>query len=269
MTNDAVFRDITLLSDRLNPRQPVPDDCGVMTFGDKGYFAGLQMLFYSLSGHAPLAAVNIGLTAEQAAWCVGRVRLITAQIVMPAAVYFWQSWNRPFYAQDTPYERTLFLGADCIVVGDLNPLFERTTVGPWVTAHWDGAGYPSPLPDEVYQMLPVSDRFPPELSINADVMSYSVRRDQQLLSTWKQFVAAAAADDNLRALVPWADESALHWSLQKLGRRDYIVHEPSWNRFRDSPSTSSAIEFIEWLRYSPNDIVLHFSGPSKPGRNWR
>jgi hypothetical protein len=244
--------------------------CGVITTADAGYFTGLQLLCATCAGKVPLAVFDAGLTVAQRAWCEARRARVLAmpELAMPRTERMWQTWNKPRVLRASPFRTTLWLDADCLVVGDLNPLFDRARRGPF------GVKYPYTAAtmannEELYRRFPVRLRIPEEQSANAGVLGFGRdKQAQELLASWEGMVVRAAGDPEIRALLCWEDQGALHWTIQAHGYTDAIVAQPGWNRYLWLPGRKGPEHFLQQLKIRPDDVVLHAILRPKPWKSW-
>jgi hypothetical protein len=250
-------------------REPVEAGCGVVSAADAGYFTGLQLLWAGCHPQAPLALVDLGLTAEQRAWCAGRMQVLAMPpLPIPPTVSRWQAWNKACYLRISPFERTLWLDADCLVVGDLRPLFARISQGPFgIVQPFGGRAWGNK--EELYQRFPVSVRLPMKRSVNGGVLGFGAdQRARALLDLWEQITTEAGRAPELRDYFVWCDEGALHWTAEKLGLLELGVDERGWNRYCFLPDRGGPAAFLERLTVRPDDVVLHVIIHPKPWRNW-
>jgi hypothetical protein len=249
----------------------VADDsgCGIITAADAAYFPGAQILSASCLGKAPLAIFDAGMTEKQRAWCERRARVLDLpELIMPRSEKMWQTWNKPRLIRASPYRTTLWLDGDCIVVGDLNPLFERARSGPF------GVKYPYTAylcrnKEDLYRRFPVPIRIPEERSVNGGVLGFGTDKEsQELLETWEAMVGEAARDSELRGLISDYDQGALHWAVQARQSTDLMVTHRGWNRFIWIPGRGGPEHFIQQLKLRPDDVVLHAVVRPKPWAVW-
>jgi hypothetical protein len=219
----------------------------------------------------PLAVFDAGLTAAQRAWCEGLARVLPLpELIMPRDERMWQTWNKPRRIRASPFRTTLWLDADCLVVGDLNPLFDRAREGPSGPRHPPiKGGFTMFNKEELYRRFPVRRRIPEEASANAGVLGFGHdAQAERLLASWEGMVLWAAGDAEVRGLLGWHDQGALHWAVQAHDSPDVIVDQPGWDRFLWLPGRGGAEHFLQQLKIRPGDVVLHSIIRPKPWKSW-
>jgi hypothetical protein len=246
---------------------PASHAIGVLTAADAGYFPGVQLLSASLGQAVPLAIVDLGFSVKQRQWCQsqGRHLVSSPTLRISRELHMWQSWNKPFYVRDSPFQQTLWIDSDCVVVGDLSSLGREVERGPFVVEHWVEP-YVQPNHEDLYRRFPVSLRLPPGKGFNAGVIGLDIVRDAELLNLWCWLVTLAADDPEARSLVTWFDEGALHWALQAARRIDRLLPRGGWNRYMPSQSSDDPAAYV--LAHTPlnDDVIWHFAGNTKPWR---
>jgi len=219
---------------------------GIVTAADHGYFPGVQNLHASISGQAPLAVFDLGLAEDQLRWCKDNdVRVMpvdASRLPIPPPEEMWQSWAKPFFIDRSPHDLTLWLDADCQVVGDLSPLFAVIEREPLLVRHfWSLRNHP--------------DRHWP---INAGVLGFSkADRAGPLFREWCATVLRCAADLKGHG-IPFHDEGSLIEAMKKVnGWR--VQEREGWDRFVMNH------RFGQPLPVEDGDAVHHFMG-LKPWR---
>lgn len=259
--------DVTRIRERFARTKAVPKfkGYGVLTAADAGFFPGLQLLVASLGDDVPLGIVDLGLTAEQRDWCFAQKRYEILPRVgpMPDDVKMWQGWNKPYYMATSPFDRTLWIDSDCVVIGDLQPLFHEIEQGPFVIRHWDEP-YPQPNHSSLYHRFRVPVRLPPGRGINSGVVGLKIDRDAELLEAWSGLVSHAAMDPTIRPLISWYDEGALQWALEETGTTERVLPWHGWNRFVRSQVTADPVDYVLAVSGQADDVIWHFSGIEKP-----
>ncbi len=237
---------------------PIAADRGVITACDASYFPGFQLLFRSLKGF-PVTLFDVGLTDAQRAWCADRgIPVRTIVLEMPASVRGWQAWNKPLYCEASPYERTLWLDADCVTRGPLQPIFDFVGERPFIMRHWMEE-YPKPNDARLYERFPVSSRFPTKRLLNAGVIGIRKSRDLSApwFRAWRGMVTSAAADTDLQKWVTFWDEGALIWALEATSSTDLVTDRPEWNRYMPPQGRGGVRELMRAMQEPTEDVVQH------------
>jgi len=243
------------------PSQSIDDpEFGVITAADARIFGGLHLLRSSIPA-VPMAVVDLGLHDDHLQWLRDHdCRILPAVGTVERNVLWWQTWNKPFYLQSSPFRRTLWLDADTVVVGSMTPMVARLQRRGFVVIHQLLHGLPHSMGGRFYQEFPVQLPFP---GIQAGVVGISKDslEDQALLSVWLDTVELASKPE-WRRCMPWADNDALDWTMASTRDVDFIVTDTQWNHYFHedkhwrSTNRQRLLGMIE-ERTTPGDIVLH------------
>lgn len=243
----------------------------VVTACDEPYFPGLQVLARGLKG-SPMLVFDLGLSERQREWCLQRgIELADPPpAVFPRTIQGWQSWNKPFYLEASPYELSLWIDCDCVVVGSIAPLFEHVESQPLIMRHWDEI-YANGNKPELYERRPVLERFDSPRLLNAGVIGVRKSRDldSPWFTCWARLICDAAGDVGLRKLIAFWDEGALIWALQAAGQTNLATIRPEWDRFMFSEPMRTPAQFWERVARPGDDVIWHFAGVNKVWDNWR
>ena len=256
----------------------VPESEGIVTASDAGFFHNLRFLILSLQrwSRYPVAIVDLGMTDPQRKWLstfpnltLVKVPLIDKWIEPIRQEHWWQTWLKPFYIQSAPFDRVLWIDADCIVVGPLEEAFEQLQHAPILVA--DRTPADTRNKPRLYRHLPLpADHAVDSVSVNAGVIGLCRIRDRALLDAWSWGVQWAAHQPTLRHLVAYADQGLLQWALANTNRAHLVRADPQWNfpcRHETSWSASSKKEGVSLLeairRGHPGASIVHWYGQYK------
>jgi hypothetical protein len=251
---------------------PAPPDCGVVTAVGESYFVGFRLLAQSLAGRIPLTVFDAGLNPRQRRFAQEHARVLDLPpLLFPPAGdrRMWVSWNKPLFLLNSPYKYTLWIDSDCLVTGDLSPLFHLIAgAGPVVVSHWDYADYPGGNREELYEREPCS-RFAPHMTINAGVIGCGPDlASRNLLHAWAYLIGRAGCDEEIRSLIGWFDEGALLWAMQKAEVPHGWHDRRAWNCLHCLTHTTSSGEFFDRLGVHPGDVIVHVGGQPKYWQHW-
>jgi hypothetical protein len=247
-----------------------PQGCGVVAASDDACLPGLQLLWHSLSGRCPLAVADLGLSRKALTWLGNRVHLLSPSGPFARGRPAWQTWNKPWYVESSPFKRTLWLDCDTLVVGDLNPLFDWVSARPLAVRHWDAPAYQGGIGDAFLKDCPTHYDSVPGGAVNAGVLGFDVARDSALLHSWQYACFLAARRPELAPALRWFDESALNWALRAQGRFDCVSDVRGWNRLTwHRKPTYQPQDFVQSVPAAAGDVVLHFSVKEKPWTRWQ
>ncbi|HUP79640.1 MAG TPA: glycosyltransferase [Pirellula sp.] len=249
---------------------PIAKHFGVITAADASFYPGLQILVASIRVGIPICVFDLGLTDKQRDWLrANGASIEKTAMMMGPQISGWQMWNKVLYWKHSPFVFTLWIDADCVVTGSLDPLFTRIEKAPFVVRHPFGANYCRRNDAELRSLFPVVAPIPDDQPLNSGVFGFAGHRDRQILDKCEELTRAAAADEIVRRLITFYDEGVLHWALEALGRPEVIVDEPRWNEFFSSDS-SDPQDFVNLIHQisSTGGVIAHFTGRPKPWEKW-
>jgi hypothetical protein len=141
---------------------------------------------------------------------------------------WWQAWLKPYFVFHAPFDRVIWIDADCFVLQDIDALFAKLNEGPIL--------YNDSTPVEVendprlYSLIPLSSgKQVNGARLNSGVVGLCKSRDYALLATWCYAVLWAARQPQHQRLFAWADQGALLWAVAALGLERIISRESDWN----------------------------------------
>jgi hypothetical protein len=255
-----------------------PESEGIVTASDAGFFDNLRFLVASVrqSSDYPIAVYDLGMTEPQREWLseYGNVSVLaipglnkwTAPIRNAA---WWQTWLKPLYIVAAPFDRVLWIDADCVVTAELSEAFSALDSGPLLVKDHTPANTQNQR--RLYRHLKVPPGSNPDgVSANAGVVGVCRIRDRQLLDTWAWGVQWAAQQPRLRDFVAYADQGLLHWAIARHELNSVVLESKRWNH----PCDPSG----DWVRKGltcndsllksittghPNASIVHFYGVYK------
>jgi hypothetical protein len=185
-------------------------------------------LLHSLKTREKVYVVDLGLmSADKNDIAAAGGEVIQHQWQLPETCQARVVWEKPFYLLDCPADDILWLDADCMVVGNLAPLWESD---PMVVAY-EGDQPAGENRAALYDQFPVQKRLPTTSMFSTAVMRWSKESLQSPLAVaWRQMVQMAGNEVHVRKLIMAADEGALMWAAAKIGNHGLISHNTGWNR---------------------------------------
>lgn len=268
---------LNLLDDIAPDRKfEVPNGCGVVTSGQRLHFPGVQLLYTSLvrtHANLPLVLWEVPgdlLTDEQRGWC-DRQPMLTVKalpeeaLVAPADHQAW--WNKPAMLKHAPFERSLWLDADTIVLRSLEPVFRHMTTHPFFVV---ANPYPGNNKPELLNYIDVADKNE-NFTVNTSCCGLDNRNGEhrQVVETWCDLMRFITHHpENLSGYVSNVDEGVMRVTLQKLG----MTHIPwpdqhwSWSLWYPSGNRNGCLihDTSNLLARFPHEHVLHFPCFPKP-----
>lgn len=282
--------DYQFLNSVLKPTKTKIDSV-IVTAADSGFFVPVQSLVASLklSHDAHLVVCDLGFTKSQRAWLLRQgVHLFKPKLIVPKTVFFWQTWNKPYYLEQVheKYFTTLiWIDADCVVTGSLETLDklaqERFTVftdtASIVHNGFNRGVENATNKDYVYEKYPVNKRLLPGEQPNAGVIGINLNRteDWLLLRQWQFMVRQSMIDKKLfdkktarhvgdQKAISWHDQGCLQWAIEKLGMHHCVLGD---TRFNDPVALSNAQSYKEFIGKAERITttrIAHFPSGNKP-----
>lgn len=256
-------------------RPTTPEDCGVVTTGAGRHFPGVQLLYETVvRTHANLRVAHVEvpgepLSREQARWAARQPRLDLCRMrpeEQDAPDHWFAWWHKPALIRSSPFRRTLWLDADCLVLRSLVRAFEHMEANPLFLLPHAFRNPNLPQLRRYFDLATPSEKF----EVCAGVVGYNRARfdHAQVMATWGLLIRQIAAHpDRLERFVTYADEGVLRLALQALGKTDIAWPDRHWNfhvwhghpyRMADPERDLSDLLF-RW----PEQNVLHFAGRPK------
>lgn len=258
------------------PKLPFRANEGIITAADALEFIGLQLLYSSLivRHECRVAVLDMGLTEVQRAWC-DRQPCLLRIVPEASAMRFgnedgWEKWNKPYLMMYSPFERTLWLDSETIVLNDLTQLFGLMNSEPVVvntTEEMDvDSWFFSRMPGDVRP--PSYAKYP-----STSVLGLDMTRDFHLLKNWMWVLENVVKNPKLQSSSRRLDSSAMAWALAKAGMTDVAMDNPAWNWMAQCGVAfvgyDSAEELIQNVgREFPIAHVLNWGWPA-PWIGWR
>lgn len=259
----------------------LPKTEGVVTASDAGYFRELQFLVRSLSmrNDSAICVIDLGLKQEQQEWCLKQPGLVLwsapeifASMRNIYTWHWWQAWIKPFCLIHAPFDRILWIDADCVVLSDLRPLFDELRSQPIFIR--DGTTVRTENDMRLYNYLPVADHVRSNgVNVNSGVVGLCRFRDAEILNAWAWGVQWIAMHAEKRQFVDWADQGLLLWSLLRNNATQFIQQSLNWNQpvFAQDSLLGDSIAARHTLLTQistqfPDCTIAHFLGPNKLSR---
>ena len=142
--------------------------------------------------------------------------------------HWWQAWLKPFYIYNSPFDRVLWIDADCTLLGQLYEAFREMDERPLIVR--DATSAVTENRPELYRHLPIRSGARTEgVNVNSGVLGFCQLRDKALLNAWGYGVAWAAMNQDKQSLSAWADQGMLLWALHRTGQTQFIRGDLAWN----------------------------------------
>ncbi len=251
---------------------------GIVTAADSGYFRDLQFLVRSVRSvsNRPICVIDLGLSETQRHWCldIGHVLLwAPPELYQPMQRirerFWWQAWIKPYYLVQAPFDRVLWIDADCVVLQPLDDAFEHIRNSPLLVR--DGTTVVTENDPRLYDHLPLPEGVVTSgVNVNSGVVGICKVRDRNILSAWAWAAQWLAMNPHLQSFSAWADQGLLLWALHHTGMTHHICQKLTFNQpiFQEPTLLSGAIcnglsLLKEFRERSPESVILQFLGPHK------
>ena len=263
---------------RRKPRLPLASNEGIVTATDSHHFIGLQMLYSTLmmTHECKVAVCDLGMDKRQLSWCSRQRNLIVMGSMLDKLRTNQQmrspKWNKPYALYVSPFEKSLWMDADTVVLDDLEKLFDILEREPVVFS-----GKEEITPDNAFFM-----RMPEQISTpywsyypNTAVLGINRARDFWLLRDWLYAIELIESNHKIFSAARHYDASALGWALAKNDRLGLAMENTIYNfssqigRLHNLPLVyGSPHEMLASMKSDfPIAHVVHFSCP-KPWILW-
>ena len=204
---------------------------GIVTAADKNVFQGLQALFVSVKNKINFLCYDIGLTAEQKIWCQ-KNNLHLKNLTFPTNLTKfngWMSYTKPWVVVDSPFEYTVWLDTDCVVVGDLSKADLILNKQTFFVEHFLKR-YP-PNSNYLYEQHPVKADLNNWKYINAGVFGIHKKDVEDLIiNKWQFLINRCLQNSKIKQTCDlYWDEGSLNWSLQKDDSLNLITNNHLYN----------------------------------------
>lgn len=267
--------------ERYTPRYNLVDDkIGIVTAGDARVFDGIQILYSSTKNKINFLCYDIGFTKEQLKWAQKNNMRVVSYPIDPKIKQIdkWQTFLKPWIVDDSPFDYTIWIDSDCIVIGDLSSSTFISNKETFFVQHWIHQSMLRRNNEKLYELHPVENT--KTIYINAGVFGINKKKDQQIIDNWKSLIHKGLhADSNILSYLANWDEGALNWSIQKSNANNYVqdsyIHncytDFEWNRddklfntyhqkilLYDGLTTFPNL-FFRKLLLTEGPLILHFS----------
>ena len=261
--------------------EPEPKTEGIVTAADAGFFRELQFLIRSLSAvsSTPICLIDLGLTESQRNWCLDNSNVLLWSLPVfyrPMRMIrerdWWQAWVKPYYLVQAPFDRVLWIDADCVVLKPLDAVFETLRKGPIFIR--DGTDVNTENDPRLYDHLPLPvGAITQGVNVNSGVVGVCKKRDRRILSAWAWASQWLSMHPGLQPLSSWADQGLFLWAILNSGAADEIRSSLSLNQpvmqqpgLLAGAATAGTTAMAELQKRFPDAEILHFFGPYKLSR---
>ncbi len=266
--------ELSYLSKHL-PQYSLNPNTGFVTGADSNSFGGLQVLFSSIKGKANFICYDIGLSNEQRDWCnANGLILKDAQCLpVPKHINCWQTYCKPWIVTDSPFDYTIWIDTDCVVVGDLSQAEFITSQQTFFTENWITPYKVQRNAEALYERFPTKQE---RIRINAGVFGVN-KNHRYIIEEWKQLLEFCFNEDPgmLKSIATW-DEGALEWAIEKTCSHSFVIPDYRYNAYTGvgksdfegitikptffiSGSLYPLLLFKQLLKFTDTVFVAHFA----------
>ena len=263
---------------------------GIITLADNNYFQGLLILYHSVqeSYPVPIICYDIGLETEQIIWCKKNLNNLSIlpipdhETIKKIKAYKektklrkkgkrqWPLWICPFLIQHSPFEKTLWLDCDLIILRNLKQLFKKLDAGPVFTPE-NLAPHVTANKPELYKLLPINQNYQPEYAlINAGVSGWHKKRDRLALDDYSNVVRMAFEKEEIKKAISWHDQGALIWAILNNNLENRVQNNWKWNLCVKHTTVNNLkftwnLKILKEIKEKvPEANILHWNGQPVP-----
>ncbi len=203
---------------------------GVVTITDEKFYRGTLLLITSLYrlNFTDICVFNFGLSDDKREVLGGLCQVIDEQGSSIPHVKDWRYWYKPFCIMKSPFQKTLWLDSDIVVLCGIDEMFQRIEDRFQVfsdihapTMAKNGGG--------LYKHCPPKHK-PDNTVLNAGVIGLDLLRDKNILDMWTSFILKAVEDKKITEYVRWWDQGALLWTYWNSRAFEISREAKTWNR---------------------------------------
>lgn len=226
---------------------------GIVTGTDSNTFTGVQTLFASIKNKVNFICYDIGLTNEQLNWSEKNGMNVVKFDINIKQIDKWQTYLKPFFIKQSPFEYTLWIDSDCIVSGDLTTsdiIMNKTT---FFVEHWIQDKFLRKNHPDLYKLYPVKGE---STDINAGVFGINKTVNPDIIDEWIFLVNSAIEDEEIRRLTVHWDEGCLLWAIRKTNNGKLILEDYRYNCQTDVvPDPNTTMCYRKPFAEITNEIV--------------
>lgn len=258
------------------PRFSLDKNTGVVIAADSNVFLGVQVLITSLKRKCSILCYDLGLTELEKQWCSSQG--ITLKEVPPTPIAknieCWQTYYKPWLLKDSPFDYTLWLDTDCVVIGNLEETNLIANQQTFFVKHWVQDRRLKHNSFELYSIFPTNAN--QTANINAGVIGIH-KKDIKIIDDWITLLEHCFLKDlSMLELIGAWDEGGLRWSIEYNGAFHKITADYKYNAYTGvgkseyqdishspnlilKPSNHPYILFKNLLELRPQAYILHFA----------
>jgi len=206
------------------------DGLGIITAGDSNVFDGIKVLHSSIKHKINFICYDIGFTEQQKSWAAKNQLTIRPFPVTDAikSVDKWQTFLKPWFVENSPFEYTIWIDSDCIVTGDLSTSELIQSRQTFFVQHWINQKFLRRSSNKLYETHPVASLDLPY--VNAGVFGINKKTHQSIIDDWKMLIDTSFnRNKQLLLYIVNHDEGALNWAIQRNNAGDCIVDDYRYN----------------------------------------
>ena len=262
---------------------------GIVTAISSEWFTEFKMLYQSIQKIADIhiSVIGLDLLDEQKQYIekIQSVKLI--EIKEDKLNEFkklgehWRPYYKPYYMLQSPYDYTLWIDADAIVLEELDEIFAKINDGIFFTADYFAPQtclndprlyeeYSAPVPSEHEN-----------IAINTGVLGYRFPRDKHIFEKWLKNVDIVNKNPHLKNYIKLYDQGVFIWTMREMGsigkinvdlkyncpaKRNLYEYDEDENDYKwPSPNTPRmGGDIFDNIKLdNPGAVIVHFAGKPK------
>jgi hypothetical protein len=264
---------------------------GVLTAANDAFWRTLNTLVRGcIALDVPIAVVDHGLSKAHCEWLTKR----SATVIKGSQSYERslreiavdhknfnpkappEAWWKPLVCLESPFERTIWIDADAILLRGAEEMFAAIDSGPWLTRDW---WVPSNRAAGLYESLIMAvhgkkpSNFPECVWVNSGVFGFS--RGDAWLEGWRDMCQTITGNPEYLSHCRCRDQSALAaWLAANPSTAPRFIEDDRWNypangkMAKDAKLRTNYLPTVDLLATCkidhPEAYVVHWLGRPKP-----
>lgn len=222
---------------------------GIVTATDSNTFVGVQTLYSSIKGKINFTCYDIGLNKEELRWANSNGMSVVKFKKKINRIDKWQTYLKPFFIKESPYEYTIWIDSDCIVSGDLSTSEFIVNKKTFFVEHWINEKHLRRNCEELYKRYPVKGS---AANINAGVFAINKTTNSDIIDEWIYLVDIVLQQEEVRKLTVHWDEGCLLWAIRKTNNGNLIINDYRYNCQTDTTQPNE----YELASYEKPTVIL-------------
>ena len=268
-----------------------PGTYGIITAISPAWFIEFKILYQSIQKIAdiPISVVGLDLLDEQKQHIRKTRSVELIEIEEEKLNEFkklgahWKPYYKPYYMLQSPYDYTLWIDADAVVLKELDEIFAKINDGIFFTTDYfapETCLNDSRLYEEYSAPVPLEHE---NIAINTGVLGYHFPRDKHIFEKWFKNVNIVNKNPHLKNYIKLYDQGVFIWTMRETGNIGDIHTDPKYNypakrnlyeyhenkfdydyKWPSPDMPKMGGDIIDNIKLdNPNAVIAHFAGRPK------